>query len=139
MAELTDAQIEREADFLKGLPRINIAALLLPPIWGPFHGFWITILYYPAWILTDNLIYAAWVDPSTMSIFFAALTVLTLLALTIIFSIVSQPIAAHKAEDKGVSRQEYLRKQRYWAIGCAIGAVIMLALASYYNVFLRTP
>lgn len=138
MSELTDEQVKNEADFLKGLPRINIAALLLPPIWGPFHGFWITILFYPAWILTDNLIYAAWAEPSTMSIAFAVLTVLTLLALTIIFSMVSQPIAAHRAEDNGISRQEYLKKQRYWAIGCAIGAIIMLALASYYNLYLRT-
>ena len=48
MAQLTDEEIAREDEFLKGLPRFNIGAFLLPPIWGAAHGFWVTILFYPA-------------------------------------------------------------------------------------------
>ena len=40
MAELTDEQIAAEERFLEGIPRWNIGALFLPPIWGPAHGFW---------------------------------------------------------------------------------------------------
>ena len=137
MAELTDEQIREEDKFLKGLPRFNIGAFLLPPIWGPAHGFWITILYYPAWLIADNLFYATYEDPTVLSVVLTILVAVALLGITIVFAIVSQPIAAHRAEDKGVSRETYLRRQRYWAIGCAIGAVVMLVLATVYNVNVR--
>ena len=48
--ELTDEEIAREEKFLKGVPRVNIGALFLPPIWGPAHGMWAAILFYPIWL-----------------------------------------------------------------------------------------
>ena len=45
MTELTDEQIAREEKFLEGIPRLNIGALFLPPIWGPAHGMWAAILF----------------------------------------------------------------------------------------------
>ena len=53
MAELTDEQIAQEEKFLKGLPRVNIGALVMPGIWGPAHGFWACILFYPLMIFID--------------------------------------------------------------------------------------
>lgn len=137
MAELTDEQIKAEEGFMRGLPRFNVAAFLLPPIWGPAHGFWVTILYYPIWLFVDNLFCATYEHPDALSVALSIFAGVVLLAITIAFSIVSQPMAAHRAEDKGISRQTYLKRQRYWAIGCAIGAVIMLSLATYYNLAIR--
>ncbi|WP_165060372.1 MULTISPECIES: viscotoxin-A3 [unclassified Adlercreutzia] len=138
MAELTEEQIAKEEKFLKGLPRLNIGALLLAPIWGPAHGFWVTILYYPAWLFVDNLLFATYLDPTPLSIVASVSAVLAILVITVVFSIISQPIAAHRAEEQGKSRETYLRQQRYWAIGCAIGAVVAIALASVYNLTIRT-
>ena len=45
MTELTDEQIAREEKFLEGIPRLNIGALFLPPIWGPAHGMWAAKAY----------------------------------------------------------------------------------------------
>ena len=42
-AELTDEQIAQEQEFLRGLPRVNLGALLLPPVWGAGHGMMPTI------------------------------------------------------------------------------------------------
>lgn len=137
MAALTDEEVKREEAFMKGLPRVNIGALLLPPIWGPAHGFWVTILYYPAWLLADNVFYAAYEAPTTLSIIIAILMFAMLLGITIAFSIVAQPIAAHRADAKGTSRQTYLKHERAWAIGCAIGGAIMIALATWYNLSWR--
>ena len=47
MAELTDEQIAEEEKFLEGIPRLNVGALFAPPIWGPVHGLWVTIGFYP--------------------------------------------------------------------------------------------
>ena len=137
MAELTDEQIASEEKFLKGLPRLNVAAFLIPPVWGPAHGFWITILYYPAWVLVDNVIYSAIEAPSALSIILAVLSAILIIGVSVIFSITSQPIAAHRADDKGMSRQTYLKHQRIWAWVSIPIAIVILALATWYNIGYR--
>ena len=137
MAELTEEQIAQEEDWLKGLPRFNWAAFLMPPIWGPAHGIWVTILYYPAWLLADDLFYETFVNPNPMSILLSILAAAILLGITVGFAIASQPFAAHRAESLGVDRETYLRRQKYWTVGCAIAAGIMLVLATMYNIEVR--
>lgn len=138
MAELTDEQIAQEEAFMKGLPRFNVAAFLLPPIWGAAHGFWVTILYYPVWLFIDNLLFATYQHPMPLTIGASVTAAIGYLAVTVAFAIISQPLAAHRAEERGVDRATYLRRQRWWAIGCAIGGAIMLTLATIYNLTLRT-
>lgn len=133
MAQLTDEQVKREEAFMKGLPRMNVGAFLMPAIWGPAHGFWVTILYYPAWLLADNVFYAAYESPTPLALIIAVLTFVILLGITIAFSIVAQPIAAHRAEAKGVSRQTYLKRERIWIGVSALIAVVFLGLATWYN------
>lgn len=137
MAGISKEEYAAEERFLKGLPRFNVGAFLLPPIWGPAHGIWITILFYPAWLVADNAFYAAWSAPTPLSVTLAVLIGVILAAVTVAFAIVAQPYAAHRAERLGVSRATYLRRERWWAIGCAVGAVAMLALATWYNLAMR--
>ncbi len=134
---LTDEQIMREEKFLKGLPRVNWGAFFMPPIWGPAHGFWVTILWYPAWLLADNVVYWATEAPTPLSVILAVLTLVILLVVTVVFAIVSQPFAAHRAEERGTSRETYLRRERIWAIASFLIAAVMVALATYYNLAIR--
>ncbi len=135
--ELTQEQMENEDEFLKGLPRFNVGAFFLPPIWGFGHGMWATVLFYPAWLFADNSFYSAFEDPSVLSVVLALIVLVTLTAATIIFAIVSQPFAAHRAEDMGVDRATYLRREHKWAIGCVIGGVALLIAATLYNLLIR--
>ena len=137
MAELTNEQIAEEEKFLKGLPRVNWGALFMPGIWGPAHGFWVSILFYPLWLFVDNLIYSAYSNPEPWKVAVAVLAIAIIIGITIAFSIVSQPFAAHRAEDKGVSREQYLKRERIWAIVCFVLAVVALAWATYYNLNIR--
>lgn len=137
MAELTDEQIAQEEKFLEGLPRMNWGALLMPGIWGPAHGFWISLLFYPLWLVTDNLIYAAYISPNAGSVAVAVVVGVAIVAFTIAFALVSQPIAAHRAEDRGISRAAYLKRERIWAVVCLILAVAAVAWATYYNINIR--
>lgn len=137
MAELTDEQIREEERFLEGLPRMNWGAFLMPGIWGPAHGFWICLLFYPLWLLVDYLIYGAYANPEPWMIALAVVAGVGILVITLAFALVSQPIAAHRAEDNGVSRAAYLKRERMWAVACLIMAVAAVAWASYYNVNLR--
>lgn len=134
---LTDEQIAREEEFLKGLPLINWGALFLPPIWGPAHGFWITILYYPAWLFADNCFYAAYSERTTASIVFAVVVFLTLFIVTLVFARLSQPIAAHRAAERGSTKEEYVRKEKIWAIVCIVAGLVMIVAATYYNLVIR--
>ncbi|MDO5117279.1 MAG: viscotoxin-A3 [Eggerthellaceae bacterium] len=134
---LTDEQIAQEERFLQGIPRINIGALFLPPIWGPAHGFWVTILFYPAWVFADNCFYSAYTMRTVPTIVLAVIVFLILLAVTVAFSLIGQPMAAHRAAERGKTKEEYLSAQRKWAIGCVIGGLVMIALATYYNIAIR--
>lgn len=134
---LTDEQIAQEKEFLAGMPRFNIAAFLMPPIWGPAHGMWVTIFFYPLWLVADNVFYGAYEEPSVLAIILASIVFIILLGITIAFAIISQPFAAHRAESMGVSRETYLRRERWWILASAILAVLMLALATYYNLAIR--
>lgn len=138
MAELTDEQIAEEEKFLKGLPRINIGALFMPGIWGPAHGFWVAILFYPLYLFADYMFYGAYAMPEPWTIALAVITGVVLLGVHIAFSLVSQPFAAHRAENQGVSRETYLKRERIWAVVCVILAIIALAWATYYNLEIRT-
>ena len=129
--ELTDEEIAREEKFLEGVPRVNIGALFLPPIWGPAHGMWAAILFYPIWLFADNTFYAAFATPSTLSIVFAVIVFVLLTAATVAFSIVSQPFAAHRAAEHGISRE------RIWAVVSVIVGCVMIAAATYYNLVIR--
>ncbi len=137
MPALTDEEMLREDAFLKGLPRFNVAAFFLPPIWGFGHGMWATILFYPVWLFADDTFYSAYENPTTLSIILALIVLVSLTVATVIFAITSQPLAAHRAEDRGVDRATYLRRERGWAIGCVIGGVALLVAATVYNLTIR--
>lgn len=135
--ELTDEEIAREEKFLEGVPRVNIGALFLPPIWGPAHGMWAAILFYPIWLFADNTFCAAFATPSTLSIVFAVIVFVLLTAATVAFSVVSQPFAAHRAAKHGVSREKYLSRPEDLGVVSVIVGCVMIVAATYYNLVIR--
>ncbi|MCI9206985.1 viscotoxin-A3 [Adlercreutzia caecimuris] len=137
MAGLTDEQIAEEEKFLRGLPRVNVGALLLAPVWGPAHGMWPAFLFFVAWLFVDNAIWAASVQPTVMNVVLATVMLVGLVAATVVFAIVAQPFAAHRAEAMGVDRATYLRRQRAWAVAGAVAAVAVVAFATWYNLDMR--
>ena len=137
MAELTDEQIAREEKFLEGIPRVNVGALFLPPIWGPAHGMWATILFYPIWLFADNTFYAAFAERTPLAVIVAIVVFATLTAGTVAFAIVGQPFAAHRAAQLGTGKDEYLKRERVWAVVCVAAGLAMIAAATYYNLAIR--
>ena len=137
MAELTDEQIKAEQKFLEGVPRLNIGAFVLPAIWGPVHGMWVSILFYPLWIFVDNVIYAAYQEPTLLTVGLAVVMAAFMVALSLAFSLVSQPFALHRAVNAGKTKEEYLKRQRVWAVVCVVLAALVLILATYYNLEIR--
>ena len=130
MTELTDEQIAREEKFLEGIPRLNIGALFLPPIWA-------AILFYPIWLFADNTFYAAFTERTPLAIGIALIVLLTLTVGTVVFAILGQPFAAHRAASLGQDKETYLKRERIWTIASVIAGIAMIAAATYYNLVIR--
>lgn len=144
----TQARDERRAqealqkqvrDYLRGLPRFNIGALFLPPIWGPAHGMFLTLLWYPVWLFADNVFFAAYSVQSTLSYVVAVITGIILTVFTFVFSYAMQPRAAVHCIQRGKTKEQFQRRQRIWAVVGVIVGIVMIAAATYYNLCIRTP
>ncbi len=135
---LSEEQIAHEKEFMRGLAPLNIGALFLPPVWGPAHGIWAAIFFYPLWLLADNCFYIAYQQATPVAIIMAVVVGVCLTAVTLVFARLGQPWAAHRyIEDKEVPREKYLRRERIWAVvGIVVGAA-MIAAATYYNLAVR--
>ncbi len=136
-AAITDEQYAAESRLLEGVPRVNVGALLMPPIWGPAHGIWATIVFYPLWIVADTCFVNAIVYRSALAIIAGVAVFVLLSAATVAFAIVSQPFALHRALEMGVSKERYLKRQKAWAVAGVIVGGIAIAAATYYNLFMN--
>ena len=136
-AQLTDAQIAEEEKFLEGLLPVNIGAFFMPGIWGPAHGMWACILFYPLYLFADNLFYNAYMSSELWTLVLAVIAGVVLLLLHVAFARVSQPFAAHRADNAGVSRQKYQQRERIWAVVSIVLAIAALAWATYFNLNIR--
>ncbi len=132
------AQREREQqDLMEGVPRINIGALFLPPIWGPAHGLWITIAFYPLWIVADTCFVNAFAERTPLAMGLGVVVLTALTVLTFAFSVLSQKYALQRALSMGVSKPTYLKRQRIWAVASVFVGIVMIAAATYYNLMLN--
>lgn len=134
---ITDEQYAAEARLLEDVPRVNIGALFMPPIWGPAHGIWATIVFYPLWIVADTCFVNAFAYHTPLAIALAVLVFGMLTAGTVAFSIVSQPFALHRALSMGVSKEKYLKRQKIWAVVSVVVGIAAIAAATYYNLFMN--
>ena len=94
---ITEEQYAAEERLLQGVPRVNIGALFMPPIWGAAHGMWATIIFYPLWIVADTCFVNAIAFHTPVAIALGILVFAMLTAGTVAFSIASQPFALHRA------------------------------------------
>ncbi|MDO5042948.1 MAG: viscotoxin-A3 [Slackia sp.] len=133
-----DEQRKRmERDFLQGVSRVNIAALFLPPIWGPAHGLWVAIVFYPLWLVADTCFVNAFADRTPLAVTLGVIVFVVLTAVTFAFATVSQKYALMRALSMGVSQETYCKRQRIWAVVSVVVGLVMIGAATYYNVFLN--
>jgi hypothetical protein len=128
---------QRIAEYLQGMPPVNIGALFLPPVWGPAKGIWATILWYPLWVFADNCLFAWWSQGTPLATTVGVLTLIILFAATIAFAYYSAPIAAYRAIQKGKTKEEFQHAEHIWAVCSVIGGLLILGLATYYNLYIR--
>ncbi len=135
----TDREIEQARSYLQGMPPINIAALFLPPVWGPAKGIWATILWYPLWLFADNCFFAWYSLHTVLATIFGVAALALLVAATIAFAYFSAPYAAIHAIRRGKTKEQFQRAEKVWAVCAIIAGLLLIALATYYNLCVRAP
>ena len=116
------------------LPRMNWGALFMPAIWGPGHGQWFMILFYPLWLVLDNLIYGA-VHGGDLVVF-AVVAAVAAAAFTIYYARHANEFGYLRvAAEKSV--EDYLKTERVWAVAMVVVGVAFLAFATWYNIAVR--
>ena len=134
--EKTPRQLSQE-QIMEGLPPINIGALFMPPIWGAANGIWLAILYYPVWLLADNLFYGAYSNPQPLTVGLSIVAALVLAFVTVVFARAGQGYACQRALSMGKTKEQYLRSQKKWAVAMVLLVVVMIVAATYYNLVIR--
>lgn len=116
------------------MPRLNLGALFMPALWGPVHGQWFMILFYPLWLVLDNLVYGA-VHGQQMA-WLAVLACIATAAFTIYYAMRANVHGyIHVASEK--SLEEYLATERKWSILFVLIGVAFIAFATWYNLAIR--
>ncbi|MDR1359311.1 MAG: hypothetical protein LBJ48_08200 [Coriobacteriales bacterium] len=132
---------------LSGLPRINWGALLMPAVWGPVHGQWITILFYPLWLFADTSLTNAVIfgglgsgllSTGGLATILAATVVLGTAAVTFLYASTAGRKAYLRVAER-MTLQEYLARERVWTVVCALIALLFIVLATWYNLAVRIP
>jgi hypothetical protein len=117
------------------LPRFNLAAFLIPLFWGPVNGQLVGALFLPIWLFADSAITSAIQRGGWMWIA-AVVVACGTLGFQYFFARHANGVAFRRLIGR-VSVDEYLRRQRLWAIVAVPVAALLLGWAIYFDVVLR--
>jgi hypothetical protein len=132
-----EALKKRYAEDLAKLPKVNLGALFMPGVWGPAHGQWLTVLFYPIWLLADTCICNG-VKYGGLAIVLATLVVLGTAALMVFYARTVGVNAYLRVADR-VDIKKYLHREHIWIAVSAVIAAVFLGIATWYNLAIRIP
>jgi len=110
---------------LPTMPRFNIAAFLIPPLWGVWYGQWAGVFFVPLWIFTQN----AWeaVQGRSFAWYVPAYAILVVNVLFMLFFARKANGLAYRHVCKKQSLQTFLARQRIWAAAAVVFWVVVIA------------
>lgn len=113
------------------LPRFNLAAFALPPIWGPAHGQWVGAIFLPLWLFADSAIRSAG-EGGAAAAGAVVITVVTLAA-QFWFARRANGLAWRRVcEHVGIA--QFAARQRVWAVAATPVGVALLGWAVWYDI-----
>ena len=116
------------------IPEFNWGAFLMPPIWGAGHGQVFAVVLYPAWLMVDNLLWAALHGRGNMALAIAAL--LGTLAFMFFYARTANYVGYMRVITTK-SPEEYTAGERKWTVAMGLLAAAMVAFATWYNLTMR--
>lgn len=119
---------------LPGLPRFNLAAFLIPPIWGPAHGQWVGAFFLPIWLFADSAIVAA-ARTGGMQWIGAAVVMAGTLGFGYFFARKANGVAFRRVMNT-MTFDEFVNRQRTWAFASIPAAGALIAWGLYFDLVL---
>ena len=116
------------------LPRFNVAAFLVPPVWGPANGQWAGAIFLPMWLFMDSVIASAMGRGLALGMG-AVLVVAATLGAQTWFAKRANGLAWRKVSDR-VSVADFAARQRVWAVVSVPLFVLLLGWGVYYRLVL---
>lgn len=112
------------------LPAFNLAAFLIPPVWGPAHGQWAGAIFLPLWLFADSVFRTAGQGP--VPALAAVVVGVTTFAAMAWFARRANGLAWRRQWQR-VSVAEYTRRERAWAVAAVPMAAGLVGLALYFD------
>lgn len=114
------------------LPRFNVGAMLVPPLWGPAHGLWAGAMFLPVWLFADSAVAVA-IEPGGTGAVAGAVAIVSLtLVAQLWFAKRANGLAWRRVSHR-VSVEEFSARERAWALALAPLGAALLAWAVYYR------
>jgi hypothetical protein len=113
------------------LPGFNLAAFLIPPLWGPFHHQWIGVVFLPMWLFVDSIIGSAGTGGMVTRIA-AGIVILATLAFQAFFAKRANGLAWRRVADN-TPVAAYAARQRIWAIASVPVAALAIGWAVWFH------
>ena len=120
-----------EGEAVPALPRFNLAAFLIPPIWGPAHGEWVGAVFLPIWLFADSIIASAGRGGVATSVA-AVVVVGCTLAFGGFFAKRANGLAFRRVCGR-MSVEEYVRRERRWAIASLPAAAGLIGWVLWFH------
>jgi hypothetical protein len=117
------------------LPRFNLAAFLIPLFWGPASGQWVGAFFLPIWLFADSAIVSA-VQRGGWMYIAAVVVACGTLGFQYFFARHANGVAYRRVIGR-LSVEEYLRRQRIWAVVAIPVSAALLGWAIYFDLVLR--
>jgi hypothetical protein len=119
-----------DSEPVPSLPRFNVAAFLIPPVWGPAHGQWAGAVFLPIWLFLDSIIASASAGPVAAAV--ATVAIFATLGFQAIFARRANGMAYRRVwEDTSIDR--FLRVQRIWAYAAVPAVLLMIGWAVWFR------
>lgn len=114
-----------DGDPVPTLPRFNLGAFLIPPVWGPAHRVWAGAIFLPIWLFADSVLVSAARHGGVGQWIGAALVLLATIGFEYFFARRANGVAFRRVMHK-MPAEEFARRERMWgyvAIPCAIALI----------------
>lgn len=123
-----------DAEEPPSLPRFNIAAFLVPPVWGPANGQWAGAIFLPMWLFADSSVAAAFGRAPVFAIV-ATFVVAATVAAQAFFALRANGLAYRRVCTR-VSIAEFTARQRTWVYAAVPLATLLYGWGLYYRLLL---
>jgi len=133
-AGITGRIFLKPGEAVPSLPRFNVAAFLIPMIWGPAHGLWAGAIFLPMWLFMDSVIAsAAGRGPAYAAgaVFVASMTLLA----QAWFAKRANGLAWRRVADR-VTVEVFSARQRIWVFAAIPVFALFAGWGAYYRLVL---